>query len=114
MWILVTIATAVVVFAILIFACHPHPPRHHHPYIYQQRFCKCSTLLQSYSIYLYIYTYIYTHLSRPLSLSLSRYVSLFEEAEFEIEDEAPRRRRLLEPSKISQGFLFLDWPSGRV
>ena len=64
------------------------------------------------SIHLYIYIYISLALS--LSLSLSRYVSLFEEAEFEIEDEAPRRRRLLEPSKISQGFLFLDWPSGRV
>lgn len=31
------------------------------------------------------------------------------QAEFEIEDEAPRRRRLLEPSSIGQGYLFLDW-----
>ena len=65
-------------------------------------------------LYLSIHLYIYIYISLALSLSLSRYVSLFEEAEFEIEDEAPRRRRLLEPSKISQGFLFLDWPSGRV
>ena len=65
-------------------------------------------------LYLSIHLYIYIYTSLSPSLSLSRYVSLFEEAEFEIEDEAPRRRRLLEPSKISQGFLFLDWPSGRV
>ena len=65
-------------------------------------------------LYLSIHLYIYIYTSLSPSLSLSRYVSLFEEAEFEIEDEAPRRRRLLEPSKISQGFLFVDWPSGRV